>query len=240
MVHISHSNSSISEEFNRKAEDYLESHSHCDTTMGMHEQLRRSIVESLIKGHGNLLEVGCGPGWYIDRFSHDFKCYGVDISIDMLKECRKKQLDVCLATGEFLPFKNDTFDYIICINMFQYVDNPLLFLRELKKIAKSNCVLIIDFKNKASLRSVIHMLYSKFRTSVEPDNEKRYSIFEFLKFLDSSKWKKVKVIGTEFDFFQTSLKPRPIYLMNLFKFLDMCLSSTPFKYFSGRLFLMLK
>lgn len=237
---LSQLNTTVTEEFDRKASDYLNSHSHNNTTMGMHEMLRRSLVTSLVNGGGKLLEIGCGPGWYVERFSNSHMCFGIDISINMLKECRKKNLNICLATGDLLPFKKETFDTIICINMFQYIDNPVRFLNQIRTSAKNNCIVVLDFKNKLSLRNVIHTMFSKYRDYREPDKEKRYSIFEVNRFLSESNWKIVKIVGNEFDCLPTSLKSHSPCLIGFFKRIDKFLSPSPLKFFSGRIFLTLK
>lgn len=42
-----------------------------------------------------------------------------------------------IATLEFLPFKDESFDLVTCSHVLEHVDNPLIALEEIKRVGKS-------------------------------------------------------------------------------------------------------
>jgi ubiquinone/menaquinone biosynthesis C-methylase UbiE len=225
--------SKIISQFDRKASTYDVSHTRVYSTMGLHEILRRLRVEELIQGYGNLLAVGCGTGWCLKKFSDHFSCFGIDISMNNLKQCKESNLRVCCAYGEKLPIKSNTCDYLLCINMLQYIRDPLALLLEIKRVMNGKGTLILDFKNLISLRAMIHYLIRMGKK--KPDTEKRYSIFGIRKLISDANLAIYKVIGMEFHLFQTSESLKPKFVIKLLEIVEYLLGVTPLKYLSGRL-----
>ena len=136
----------VRSEFEAKAKNYDLAHCRVNSAMGLHEMERRSAVERLVKGNGNFLSIGCGTCWSLNYFRSRLNCFGVDVSPGMLKQCRQDSLDVCLAYGEMLPIKDNSFDTVLCLNMFQYVKDPLSLFLEVKRVMKGKGLFIFDFK----------------------------------------------------------------------------------------------
>ena len=222
-------------EFDKKTSDYDLNHSIANSSMGLHEIARRSAVERLVKGNGRFLSIGCGTCWSIKHFAGRFTCNGVDVSLEMLKQCKQDNLEVCLAYGEILPIKDNAFDTVLCLNMFQYVKEPLSLLFEVKRVINGKGRFIFDFKNSLSFRAAVHHFLRIFRKHVESDKEQRYSIFEIKRFIRQADFELNRTIGMEFDFLPTSTKSIPKWVIALFRAIDYFLGSTPFRFFSGRL-----
>jgi ubiquinone/menaquinone biosynthesis C-methylase UbiE len=93
------------------------------------------------------LEVGVGSG----RFA---ACLGIKVGIDpaknMLKLARIRGVDVFLALGEKLPFKDESFDYAAIIVTICFVDDPNVVLEEAKRVLKLNGMLIVGIIDKES------------------------------------------------------------------------------------------
>ncbi|MFX0200751.1 MAG: class I SAM-dependent methyltransferase [Candidatus Hodarchaeota archaeon] len=223
----------IISQFDRKASTYDVSHTRQYSTMALHEMIRRRRVEELVQGYGNLLAIGCGTGWCLKKFSDHFSCFGIDISMNMLKQCKESNLRVCCAYGEKLPIKSNTCDYVLCINMFQYICDPLALLLEIKRVMKGKGTLILDFKNLISLRAMIHYIIRMVKK--KPDTEKRYTIFGIRKLISDANSKICTIRGMEFHWFQTSESLKPKFVIKLLEIIERLLGVTPLKYFSGRL-----
>ena len=206
----------VESEFDRKANTYDVLHAQSHSTMGLHELVRRRLVEKLVQGYGNLLSIGCGPGWYLKNFSERFSCFGVDISIEMLKQCKNNKLKVCQAFGEVLSVRSNTFDCVLCINMFQYVKDPLNLFLEIKRVTKEKGIFIFDFKNQFSPRAATHYFSRMFREEYDSDKEKRYNIFRIRKLISDAKFEIYKIRGMEFHWFPTSTNSRPKFVIELF------------------------
>lgn len=221
--------------FDRKSNKYDAEHSDRYSTMGLHERIRRRLVQKIVDGKGSLLDIGCGPGWYLNRFSKSYSCFGIDISHKMLKQCGDLKNTSCVAYGEALPIKSNSMDCILCINMFQYIKDPFAFLLEIKRVIKHDGICILDFKNAISFRARVHNLMRIILNDKNQDSEKRYSIFEVNKLIKNQNFQINKIIGMEFSFLSTSQKSRPILIIKFLEAMDILFGCTFLKYFSGRL-----
>lgn len=98
---------------------------------------------SHIKKHFNItsesiLEVGSGPGYiaqYIDNFY-----LGIEQSYPLCEKCNTLAKKPCIG-GEAsnLPFKDDSFDYVICVGVLQYFPDhtyTIKALAEMKRVAR--------------------------------------------------------------------------------------------------------
>lgn len=68
------------------------------------------------------LDNGCGNGKNI-LYRPELKFKGIDISKEQVKICRLKGLDVDECSMTNLPFKNNSFDNILCIASYHHLDN---------------------------------------------------------------------------------------------------------------------
>jgi len=73
-----------------------------------------------------ILEIGCGNGKnmdYLERILDDSKNYiiGIDNCENFIEICNKKNLSVVHSESECMPFKDNIFDYILCIAMFHHL-----------------------------------------------------------------------------------------------------------------------
>jgi ubiquinone/menaquinone biosynthesis C-methylase UbiE len=227
----------VRNEFDQKAMDYEKKHINQFTTMGLHEMIRRHRLKQIVnKDSGKLLSIGCGTGWCLKHFSEQgLQCFGMDISGGMLMQCRKDNLNVCLADSEKIPFKDETFDIVVCINVFQYIENPFIFLEEVKRIAQKNGLFVFDFKNLFSLRVFMHYFFKIFREKHESDKEHRCLPFKIRQLIQSTDFKTIHTIGMEFDVLPINRKLYPKKIINFFKKIDYLLGITLLKYFSGRI-----
>jgi ubiquinone/menaquinone biosynthesis C-methylase UbiE len=100
-----------------------------------------------------LLEVGCGTGGLLKGFSQITKnISGVDINFPAAAETHSKGLDVVQASGFQLPFRNNSFDYVICNDLIHSI--PARFSSELvsELLRVSRCGVVIGMvRNRAGL-----------------------------------------------------------------------------------------
>jgi SAM-dependent methyltransferase len=75
-----------------------------------------------------VLDVPCGYGRYLVPISKNYDAVGVDLSQSLLKRCRQNIIENRLGTWlvradlRYLPFRNDTFDAVLCLNSLYYVE----------------------------------------------------------------------------------------------------------------------
>ena len=95
------------------------------------------------------LEVGCGEGNII-HYLHYRGVMGNIVAIDLQADKLRFAKDhvphatYLIADISRLIFKNDTFDYIMAIEMFEHLPDPAKALKELKRVAKNGAHLLIS------------------------------------------------------------------------------------------------
>lgn len=70
-----------------------------------------------------VLDIGCGSGGQLEEIiNRGYKGIGVGISARDLLFCREKHLSVLQAQAEYLPFKDKSFNGIVCKVVLSYTD----------------------------------------------------------------------------------------------------------------------
>ena len=89
---------------------------------------------------GKMLEVGNGRKGRRGKFKPPFErtVSWTHIDIDRINH-PDVQTDV-----QYLPFRKDEFDTIVCLEMLEYVDSPQTALNEIKRVLKCNGTLIVS------------------------------------------------------------------------------------------------
>ncbi|MCB4790654.1 MAG: class I SAM-dependent methyltransferase [Elusimicrobia bacterium] len=97
-----------------------------------------------LKTNGNLLEIGCGRGDFLDEFSKaGFKCYGVDIekrSIELLPHLIIKQCNIAV---DKLSFEDNTFDVVFHKSLIEHLPDPNNLMSETFRVLKKGGKIII-------------------------------------------------------------------------------------------------
>lgn len=123
----------------RESEEWIKSHPH------IHESEIIALQKVVPSGLG--LEIGVGTGRLASAFSIRF---GLDPSRNMLKLARQRNIRVVQGFGENLPFKNETFNFILIMYTIELADDALRFLKEATKTLKKRGVLILGIANRES------------------------------------------------------------------------------------------
>lgn len=101
----------------------------------------RKRLFKMIKGI-RILEVGIGTGKNINYYPADISAVGIDLSEGMLSKAKPiaaaHEVDLVQMDIEHLAFKENPFDTIISTYVFCSVPNPIVGLKELKKVLEPN------------------------------------------------------------------------------------------------------
>jgi len=105
-------------------------------------------IEQLIlsNNYKNILETGCGTGRWISSLDNENnKVFGLDYSFEMLKVSNhsKLNLNVVNADAVTIPFKNNFFDLIYCVNAIHHFHDKVKFIRECKRTLINNGMLAV-------------------------------------------------------------------------------------------------
>jgi len=119
----------------------------------------KAIYQSEIKAlkkiipSGRGLEIGIGTGRFASPLSVQF---GLDPSFNMLKLARDRNIEVVQGLGEDLPFKNESFHFVLIVVTIGFVHNPLRVLKEAARTVKKNGVFILGIiDNKESMGEIL-------------------------------------------------------------------------------------
>lgn len=77
--------------------------------------------------------------------------YGLDPSFNMLKLTKQRNISVIQGFGENLPFKNESFHYVLIVFTIELVDDPPHFLKEAVRTLKKDGTLILGIMDRNSL-----------------------------------------------------------------------------------------
>ena len=114
---------------------------------------RNRLMEYLsalnVKDGDKVIEISIGTGRNIKYLNPDADYFGVDISLQMLRRCRKKmkrlKRDITLiqAEAESLPLKDESFDVVFSAGGFNFFNDPGKAVLEMLRIAKSGVKILI-------------------------------------------------------------------------------------------------
>lgn len=99
-----------------------------------------------------MLDAGCGTGQLVQfllRSRSDVEVVGIDFSEAMLRRARAKSTNLRKTTwlrvdlNYPLPFSEEEFDAITCVNVLYAVSEPLSMLRELRRVLRQGGRLVL-------------------------------------------------------------------------------------------------
>ncbi len=99
------------------------------------------IIFNRLNIDGLVLDVATGTGIMVEGFD---KAVGIDISMEMVKEAKKKYPDKEFVVGdiEYLPFKNDTFDFVISCLAFSWFQDKRSALEEMLRVSSEKVFVV--------------------------------------------------------------------------------------------------
>src|ERR1051325_5508091 len=103
-----------------------------------------STISSHLKGQvvNTALDLGCGTGRFSEALAARFNAevIGVDPSMKMLQQARRKQLDGRVryhsGRGEAIPLPDGSVDLVFMSMVFHHFDNPALAARECRRVLR--------------------------------------------------------------------------------------------------------
>ena len=103
---------------------------------------------------GTVLDAGCDGGSFIKRLESltSLEFVGLDIHLEAIKyaNSRIKRSHFILGDVLHLPFRSLSFDYVMCLEVLEHVDMPLVALKELHRCLKLGGTCIISVPNSES------------------------------------------------------------------------------------------
>lgn len=110
----------------------------------------KNVCEIISPVKGQVLDVGCADGTFsevIFKRTQAQKLIGVDVlkkSVDYASKRFKKnpQMEFLVADAEDLPFKNNQFEAVFCLETLEHILEPRKALSEMKRVLKPGGYLV--------------------------------------------------------------------------------------------------
>jgi len=113
----------------------------------------RKIVLELMKKDGLVLDLGCGDGIFLKQGE-----VGIDISRKRLERARQKTERLIEGDAQNTPFKNKSFNSILCTELLEHVPDYLKTLKEIHRTLKDDGQAIITIPIAGLYRTILARL----------------------------------------------------------------------------------
>lgn len=116
-------------------------------------EMEKDLIIPLLKPAKKdiILDIGCGTGRFtIPIAKRCKKVIGIDFSEDMLLVAKRKSKNIKntkyrkLDIAKKLPFKNNSFDKIVCTLVVSHIKNLEKFIKEIQRILKKGGIFVYD------------------------------------------------------------------------------------------------
>ncbi|HEX3526605.1 MAG TPA: class I SAM-dependent methyltransferase [Thermoanaerobaculia bacterium] len=158
--------------------------------------IRATLDRLSLRNSDRVLDVGCGTGALLDRLAQDHpaaRLTGVDPVPEMLANARRKvppEVELREGWAERLPFEDERFDVVVSCNVFHYVREPVVALREMARVLAPGGRLIITDWCDDYLACRLCDLYLRL---FSPAHQKTYGKRECLKLLTDAGHRNVEI-----------------------------------------------
>ena len=97
-----------------------------------------------------VLDIGCGRGFYsnlISKYSFVKKVIGIDLNADYVEKAKKysghsKKVEFNTGSVYKLPYKNGTFDVIVCSEVLEHLPDDKKAINELERVLKPGGIIL--------------------------------------------------------------------------------------------------
>lgn len=111
---------------------------------------RRYLLSPIVKEFkGKVLDIGCGIGEFLGLYRNSV---GIDTNKYCVNYCKEKGFDAVLGNVEKIPFKNGTFNGVICSHVFEHLLRPDKAISEMRRVLKKRGKLIITVPDEKAFK----------------------------------------------------------------------------------------
>lgn len=133
------------------------------------DMVRTTVLDLCKSGTGSVFEVGCGGGLFLVKLAQknqNFRIFGIDIIEDLLLMAKGRlegnkidSVDLVQADALSVPFKDNCFDTVVCINTFINMPEDVFrkSLPEITRVCKRGGRIIFDVRN--SMNPLVFVKY---------------------------------------------------------------------------------
>ena len=166
--------------------------------------IKSKIVYSFSSSNYRVLDIGCGKGKHISLYKN---AVGIDFNKENLKIAKLKSSNnfIC-ADALYLPFKEESFDCILIMEVIEHLTNPYRSLEEIRRILEVKGRLILTTPNRGTTKGIYK----------HKDHVREYTFSELGTIMEYYKFKIIEYTGSTIPFFPIGW--RRLYRMNFNSF----------------------
>ncbi len=139
-----------------------------------HDRVRREV--EAIRPESTL-DVGCGEGFVLRALGEAAgRVYACDLSPTAVEACRAAVpgVEAQVASATDLPYDDDAFDVVICLEVLEHLDDPSVAVRELARVSRGHLVLSVPWEPWFQLGNLARGKYLS-RWGNHPEHVQRWS-----------------------------------------------------------------
>jgi ubiquinone/menaquinone biosynthesis C-methylase UbiE len=132
-----------------------------------------------LKDNESILEIGFGNGKFFDSIfsvANNLKISGLDFSSEMVKAAeannisasKSGQLTLRLGSSDNIPFPDNSFDKVFCINVIYFWEQPANHLKEIYRVLKPGGIFYASIRTKETLTQ---LPFSKYGFNIYTKDE---------------------------------------------------------------------
>ncbi len=123
------------------------------------QRQRHNIIVNAAFKLNFVLDIGCGSSRILNTLPN---AIGMDIDIKKMRHMRQYESPVLCASAFQLPFKNETFDGIVCSEVIEHIQKDDILFKEMARVLKPGGTLILGTPDYGStIWILIEALYKK-------------------------------------------------------------------------------
>jgi SAM-dependent methyltransferase len=104
---------------------------------GRRRVIRAELDRLPIPPNAQILDAGCGSGRTLEELVDYGEVFGVELNEDAAEVARNRGVgEVRIGRLEDIPFEDDRFDLITCLDVLEHVEDDRVGLLELKRVVK--------------------------------------------------------------------------------------------------------
>ena len=132
--------------------------------IAIHETVERILQD---KPPGTILDVPAGEGALAVRLTKlGFEVFCSDLYPEIFK-----LVDTKITRGDLdakLPYEDKSFDYIVCVEGLEHIENPANAIREFNRLLKNNGSLVISVPNIMNIEERLKWLVNGYTSHFKP------------------------------------------------------------------------
>lgn len=122
------------------------------------------VLNAINNIHFNkVLDLGCGTGVILKEISSinsDVELFGLDLSENMIAKATQRlgtTANLSVGDAENLPYADNTFDLVCCVESFHHYPNPKKALSEINRVLKNGGLfLLCDTWTRSPIRQILN------------------------------------------------------------------------------------